>query len=184
MPVDSRRYPRQVRQAVSPGTKKNEPALKEEYTRTAYLNQLASEVNSIFPSNTDHLSPQWALPSPASNLPCRENLRVAAGGVSVKKTSPLLLPTQRAAQLIHSGENFSRHLFRPITKGQPGTNIASTEIKILLETHRKKGKYRIVNGKKLINVQTPDPTSVRFSKVMFTVPHPFSASNYLKIFAG
>ena len=55
--VDSNRYPRHVRKPVSPGTKRNEPALKEQYTRTGYLNQLASEVNRIVERNSDNLKP-------------------------------------------------------------------------------------------------------------------------------
>jgi hypothetical protein len=53
--IDSKRYPRHVRKPVSPGTKSNEPALKEQYTRTKYLNQLASEVNNIVQRNSDNL---------------------------------------------------------------------------------------------------------------------------------
>jgi hypothetical protein len=55
--VDSKRYPRHLRKPVSPGTKRNEPAFKEQYTRTKYLNQLASEVNSIIEHNSDNLKP-------------------------------------------------------------------------------------------------------------------------------
>jgi hypothetical protein len=55
--IDSNRYPGHMRKAVSPGTKRNEPALKEQYTRTRYLNQLASEVNSIVERYSDDLKP-------------------------------------------------------------------------------------------------------------------------------
>ena len=55
--IDSKRYPRHVRKPVSPGTKRNEPALKKQYTRTKYLNQLASEVNNIVQHNSDNLKP-------------------------------------------------------------------------------------------------------------------------------
>ena len=55
--VDSNRYPRHLRKPASPGTKRNEPALKEQYTRTKYLNKLASEVNRMVQRCSDHLKP-------------------------------------------------------------------------------------------------------------------------------
>ena len=40
------RYGPYMRKAVEPGTKKDEPALKKEYSRTGFLNNLASEINA------------------------------------------------------------------------------------------------------------------------------------------
>jgi hypothetical protein len=45
--VDSHRYSPHVRKPVKPGSKKNEPALKAQYKRTAFLNKLASELNRV-----------------------------------------------------------------------------------------------------------------------------------------
>ena len=36
-----------VRRTVTPGTKRNEPALKQQYSRAAILDKLASEINTI-----------------------------------------------------------------------------------------------------------------------------------------
>ena len=55
--VDSNRYPRHVRSAPKEGSKKNEPGLKEQYRRTAYLNRLASELNQIMRTHSDYLKP-------------------------------------------------------------------------------------------------------------------------------
>lgn len=56
--VDSSRYPTHIRKTVRPGTKKHEPGFMKEYTRTAYLNQLASEVNNIISANSDGIRPR------------------------------------------------------------------------------------------------------------------------------
>lgn len=40
------RYGPHMRKAVKPGIKKDEPALKKEYSRTGFLNNLASEINA------------------------------------------------------------------------------------------------------------------------------------------
>ncbi len=40
------RYGPHMRKAVKPGTKRDEPALKKEYSRTGFLNNLASEINT------------------------------------------------------------------------------------------------------------------------------------------
>lgn len=48
---------RYVRKAVAKGTKANEPALKEQYTRTKYLNALASEINTIVAANVGRFKP-------------------------------------------------------------------------------------------------------------------------------
>ena len=53
--VDSRQYGPHVRKPVPAGSKRNEPALKEQYKRTRYLNRLASEVNSIVERTSDNL---------------------------------------------------------------------------------------------------------------------------------
>jgi len=45
--VDSAAYGMYVRTLVEEGSKKNEPALKLQYSRTKFLNNLASEVNQI-----------------------------------------------------------------------------------------------------------------------------------------
>ena len=42
-----------VRNAVKPGTKKDEPALKEHYVRTPYLNKLAAGVSNILKFESD-----------------------------------------------------------------------------------------------------------------------------------
>lgn len=55
--VDSNRYDRHVRKAVAPGSKKNEPALKQQYARTKYLNVLASEINSTIRGYYGNLKP-------------------------------------------------------------------------------------------------------------------------------
>lgn len=41
------RYGSYIRQVVKPGTKKNEPALKQQYSRTGFLNALASDINTM-----------------------------------------------------------------------------------------------------------------------------------------
>jgi hypothetical protein len=45
--IDSRRYGKHMRKAPAAGSKKEEEALKEQYSRTASLNKLASELNKI-----------------------------------------------------------------------------------------------------------------------------------------
>ena len=55
--IDSKRYPAHIRRPVSTGTKRNEPAFKDQHVRTKYLNQLASEVNSIIQRSSDNLKP-------------------------------------------------------------------------------------------------------------------------------
>jgi hypothetical protein len=41
------RYGSYIRQVVKPGTKKHEPALKQQYSRTGFLNALASDINTM-----------------------------------------------------------------------------------------------------------------------------------------
>lgn len=41
------RYGSTIRQVVKPGTKKNEPALKQQYSRTRFLNAFASDINTM-----------------------------------------------------------------------------------------------------------------------------------------
>ena len=55
--VDSRRYGHHARKPVTPGTKKNEPAFKEQHSRTAYLNTLASDINTIIKTISGRLKP-------------------------------------------------------------------------------------------------------------------------------
>jgi len=45
--VDSKTYGYHLRKAIKPGLKKDEPALQQQYKRTAYLNGLAGELNTI-----------------------------------------------------------------------------------------------------------------------------------------
>ncbi len=49
------RYGSHIRKVVRPGTKKDEQALKEQYTRTASLNRLAAEVNAVMKELADDL---------------------------------------------------------------------------------------------------------------------------------
>lgn len=46
--VDSTKYGNHTRRAPRPGLKKDEPALKRQFSRTKYLNDLAGELNSAF----------------------------------------------------------------------------------------------------------------------------------------
>ncbi|KIC94274.1 hypothetical protein [Flavihumibacter solisilvae] len=46
--VDSTKYGNHTRRAPRPGLKKGEPALKRQFSRTKYLNDLAGELNSAF----------------------------------------------------------------------------------------------------------------------------------------
>jgi hypothetical protein len=55
--VDSRRYGHHARKPVAPGTKKNEPAFKEQHARTAYLNTVASDINTIIKAVSGRLKP-------------------------------------------------------------------------------------------------------------------------------
>jgi hypothetical protein len=52
--VDSHRYPRHIRKPVKAGSKRNEAALKMQYKRTAFLNNLASELNTVIRNHSDH----------------------------------------------------------------------------------------------------------------------------------
>jgi hypothetical protein len=45
------RYGSYIRQVVKPGTKKHEPALKQQYSRTGFLNALASDINTMVKSH-------------------------------------------------------------------------------------------------------------------------------------
>src|ERR1700730_6652367 len=45
--VDSKTYGHHVRKAPAKGSKKNEAALKQQYSRTKFLNALASELNTV-----------------------------------------------------------------------------------------------------------------------------------------
>jgi hypothetical protein len=49
------RYKSYIRKVVEPGTKKNEPALKQQYSRTGFLNSFASDINTIIKENSDGL---------------------------------------------------------------------------------------------------------------------------------
>src|SRR5258708_3855148 len=51
--VDSHRYPPHIRKPVKAGSKRNEAALKMQYRRTAFLNKLASELNSVIRNHSD-----------------------------------------------------------------------------------------------------------------------------------
>jgi len=54
------RYGAYLRKAVRPGTKGSEPALKEQYSRTKYLNQLASDINTLVNAHGEGLkSPRF-----------------------------------------------------------------------------------------------------------------------------
>ena len=46
--VDSTKYGNHTRRAPRPGLKKDEPALKRQFSRTKFLNELAGELNSAF----------------------------------------------------------------------------------------------------------------------------------------
>lgn len=49
-----------IRKAVQPGVKKDEPSLKRQYSRTAFLNKLASEINKAIEVNSDNFkSPRF-----------------------------------------------------------------------------------------------------------------------------
>jgi hypothetical protein len=49
--VGSKRYGPHVRKPIARGSKRNEPVLKAQYTRTKFLNQLASEINTVIKAN-------------------------------------------------------------------------------------------------------------------------------------
>ena len=49
------RYKSYVRKVVKAGTKKDEPALKQQYSRTGFLNVLASDVNMLLTENSEGL---------------------------------------------------------------------------------------------------------------------------------
>ena len=55
--VDSKRYGPHVRMAVTAGAKKNEPALKTQYSRNGLLNGIASEINRVVGSYAQVLKP-------------------------------------------------------------------------------------------------------------------------------
>lgn len=49
------RYKSYIRKVVEPGTKRNEPALKQQHSRTGFLNSFASDINTIIKENSDGL---------------------------------------------------------------------------------------------------------------------------------
>jgi len=55
--VNSRRYTSHTRKRAKAGSKKNEPVLKQNYKRTAFLNQLASDINGVVGSNSEAHKP-------------------------------------------------------------------------------------------------------------------------------
>lgn len=55
--VQGKKDNRYVRKAVEKGTKADEPALKRQYTRTKYLNALASEINTIVTTHVGGFKP-------------------------------------------------------------------------------------------------------------------------------
>jgi hypothetical protein len=55
--VDSRTNGRYVRKVVAKGSKRKEPALHAQYSRTKFLNDVASDVNTIIKDNSGNLKP-------------------------------------------------------------------------------------------------------------------------------
>ncbi|OQP65701.1 hypothetical protein [Niastella populi] len=51
------KYGRHIRKAPKKGTKKNEPALKEQYNRTGFLNTLAGDLNKVIGAYAGPLKP-------------------------------------------------------------------------------------------------------------------------------
>ncbi|MES1220339.1 MAG: hypothetical protein ABUT20_32860, partial [Bacteroidota bacterium] len=49
------KYGSTIRKVVKAGTKKDEKALKEQYSRTRYLNELASDINTIISEHSELL---------------------------------------------------------------------------------------------------------------------------------
>lgn len=52
--VDSTSYKKHVRMPVRSGSRKDQPELKKQYSRTGFLNNLASQINVIMANQTDH----------------------------------------------------------------------------------------------------------------------------------
>jgi hypothetical protein len=52
--VDSKTYPRHTRRRQRAGLRKDEPAVKENYSRTAILNNLAAGINNALDLESDH----------------------------------------------------------------------------------------------------------------------------------
>jgi len=121
------RYGSTIRQVVKPGTKKNEPALKQQYSRTGFLNALASDINTMIEANCGNFKSGRFY----ENLQRRFRRE--------PENNRLLLLQQLKGMEVHDAYPFSKH-------GLPVINCTARKTDLLVRLDVRRHPFTLTRG--------------------------------------